>query len=63
MTTASYIMAQYLKLIGARILSYFLCHVTSKLAVGKSRPLVQYGPNFVSSRLKTELLQSWLCIL
>jgi len=48
MTTHSYIMAQYLKLIGPGFLIFvlFLCHVTSKLAVSRSRPSVPYGANF-----------------
>jgi len=45
MTTDSNITWQYLKLIGAGFLSWFLCHVTLKLAVSMSRPLVPYGAN------------------
>jgi len=48
MTTDSYIRAQYLQLIGAGFFIFvlFLCHVTSKLAVSRSRPPVAYGANF-----------------
>ena len=41
-------MAQYLNLIeaGFSILTQFLCHVTLKLAVSRSRPSVPYGADF-----------------
>ena len=45
MTTDSYIRGQYLNLIGAGFLFWFLCHVTLKLAVSRSRPSVPYGAN------------------
>ena len=48
MTTDSFIMAQYLKLLRAGFLIFVLLFVSviSKLAVSRSRPSVPYGANF-----------------
>jgi len=45
--TDSVIRAPYLKLIGPdfSFLSQFLCHMTLKFAVSRSRPSVPYGAN------------------
>jgi len=50
MTTDSYIRGQYLKYTGAGFFIFvlvlsFLCHVTLKLAVSRSRPPVPYEDN------------------
>jgi len=47
MTTDSYIRGNTYSLPGSdfEFLSYFLCHVTLKLAVSRSRPPVLYGAN------------------
>jgi len=46
MTTDSYIMAQYLKLLWPGYFIFVLVFVSRELAVSRSRPSVLYGANF-----------------
>jgi len=60
MTTDSYIRAQYLQLIRAGFLIFVLvlCHVTSKLAVSRSRPSVPYGAIFYNLEFSLTCMRS-----
>jgi len=65
MTTVSYIRAQYLQLIGAGFFIFvlvFLCHVTSKSAVSRSRPSVPYGANFLNSSPRPKGVKYCVCM-
>ena len=62
MTTDSLIRAQYLKFVVAGFLIFilFLCHVTLKLAVSRSRPSVPYGANLLIFHVSSSDCVKWL---